>query len=209
MALIGANGAGKSTLLNLISGIIRPSEGKIFFQDTDITHLSAEKIVELGICQVPEGRLLFDPLTVKENLELGAYRRKKKGRGKTISQDFQYIFNLFPVLEKRLDQKAGTLSGGEQQMLAIGRGLMSKPRLMLLDEPSLGLAPLLVQDILSVIKRLKEQGTTILLVEQNARAALTISDHAYVLETGTVTLKGNSSDLLNNKEIKSAYLGQG
>lgn len=208
VALIGGNGAGKTTLLNLISGIVRPSRGKIFFKGEDITALTPERIVQMGIGQVPEGRLLFGPLTVKENLELGAFKRRRKEEKEEVSKDFEYVYKLFPTLKKRLQQKAGTLSGGEQQMLAIGRGLMGKPVLMLLDEPSLGLAPLLVQEIFSVIKRLKNEGTTILLVEQNARAALRVCDRAYVLETGNIRLHGSASDLLENEEVKRAYLGQ-
>jgi len=207
VALIGANGAGKTTLLNLISGIIRPSSGQILFDGMDLTSFSPEKIVELGIVQVPEGRLLFGPLTVQENLELGAYRRRREDKAK-ISEDFEFIMQLFPVLDDRLQQRAQTLSGGEQQMLAIGRGLMAKPRLLLLDEPSLGLAPLIVQEILAVIKRLKDEGTTILLVEQNARAALRISDRAYVMENGRIRIQGKAADLLENEEVKKAYLGQ-
>jgi branched-chain amino acid transport system ATP-binding protein len=207
VALIGANGAGKTTLLNIISGIVRPSSGRIFFKDEDITSFSPERIVGQGIGQVPEGRLLFGPLTVYENLELGAYKRKKEEK-KDVSEDFDYVFQLFPVLKKRIKQKAGTLSGGEQQMLAIGRGLMGKPILMLLDEPSLGLAPLVMQEIFHIVKRLKTEGTTILLVEQNARAALKISDRAYVLEAGRIRVKGRANDLLENEEVKRAYLGQ-
>ena len=208
VALIGANGAGKTTLLNLISGIIRPSGGQILFDGMDLMSFSPEKIVERGIIQVPEGRLLFGPLTVKENLELGAYRRRGKENKTRISEDFEFIMQLFPVLNDRLQQRAQTLSGGEQQMLAIGRGLMAKPRLLLLDEPSLGLAPLIVQEILAVIKRLQGQGTTILLVEQNARAALRISDRAYVMENGRIRIQGQAEDLLENEEVKRAYLGQ-
>jgi branched-chain amino acid transport system ATP-binding protein len=208
VALIGANGAGKTTLLNLISGIIRPSNGKIIFNGQDLISFAPEKIVELGIIQVPEGRLLFGPLTVKENLELGAYRRRAKADSKKVSKDFEYVLQLFPVLKNRLEQRAQTLSGGEQQMLAIGRGLMAKPRLLLLDEPSLGLAPLIVQEILSIIVRLKKEGTTILLVEQNARAALRISDRAYVIEAGKIRLQGKAENLLENEEVKQAYLGQ-
>jgi branched-chain amino acid transport system ATP-binding protein len=208
LALIGGNGAGKTTLLNLISGIIRPSKGKIVFNGKNIVSFSPERIVELGIIQVPEGRHLFGPLTVRENLELGAYRRRGKQNKKEISEDFKYILQLFPVLEKRLNQRAETLSGGEQQMLAMGRGLMGKPVLLLLDEPSLGLAPLVVQELISVIERLRNEGTTILLVEQNARAALKISDRAYVLETGKIRLHGIASDLLETVEVKRAYLGQ-
>lgn len=207
VALIGGNGAGKTTLLNIISGVVRPSSGRIFFKGEDITSFSPERIVGQGIGQVPEGRLLFGPLTVYENLELGAYKRRKKEEKKDVSEDFDYVLQLFPVLKKRIEQKAGTLSGGEQQMLAIGRGLMGKPILMLLDEPSLGLAPLVMQEIFHVIKRLKTEGTTILLVEQNARAALKISDRAYVLEAGRIRVKGSANDLLENEEVKRAYLG--
>ncbi|MDH4206539.1 MAG: ABC transporter ATP-binding protein [Desulfobacteraceae bacterium] len=207
LALIGGNGAGKTTLLNLISGIIKPSRGNIIFKGKSILSLSPEKIVELGIIQVPEGRHVFGPLTVRENLELGAYRRRGKKNKKKILDDFEYILALFPVLEKRLKQRAETLSGGEQQMLAIGRALMGKPILLLLDEPSLGLAPLVVQEIISIIEKLRNEGTTILLVEQNARAALKISHRAYVLETGKVRVQGKSSELMENEAVKKAYLG--
>jgi branched-chain amino acid transport system ATP-binding protein len=207
LALIGGNGAGKTTLLNLISGIIKPSRGNIIFKGKDILSLSPEKIVELGIIQVPEGRHVFGPLTVRENLELGAYRRRGKQNKKKILDDFEYILQLFPVLEKRLKQRAETLSGGEQQMLAIGRALMGRPILLLLDEPSLGLAPLVVQEIISIIVKLRKEGTTILLVEQNARAALKISDRAYVLETGKIRVQGKASDLMENEAVKKAYLG--
>jgi branched-chain amino acid transport system ATP-binding protein len=207
LALIGGNGAGKTTLLNLISGIIKPSRGDIIFKGKSILSLSPEKIVELGIIQVPEGRHVFGPLTVKENLELGAYRRRGKQNKKKILDDFEYILSLFPVLEKRLKQRAETLSGGEQQMLAIGRALMGRPILLLLDEPSLGLAPLVVQEIISIIEKLRNEGTTILLVEQNARAALKISHRAYVLETGKVRVQGKSSELMENEAVKKAYLG--
>jgi branched-chain amino acid transport system ATP-binding protein len=207
LALIGGNGAGKTTLLNLISRIIKPSKGNIIFKGKSILSLSPEKIVELGIIQVPEGRHVFGPLTVKENLELGAYRRRGRQNKKKILDDFEYILALFPVLEKRLKQRAETLSGGEQQMLAIGRALMGRPGLLLLDEPSLGLAPLVVQEIISIIEKLRNEGTTILLVEQNARAALKISDRAYVLETGKVRIQGKSSELMENEAVKKAYLG--
>jgi branched-chain amino acid transport system ATP-binding protein len=207
LALIGGNGAGKTTLLNLISGIIKPSRGDIIFKGKSILSLSPEKIVGLGIIQVPEGRHVFGPLTVKENLELGAYRRRGKRNKKKILDDFEYILTLFPVLEKRLKQRAETLSGGEQQMLAIGRALMGRPILLLLDEPSLGLAPLVVQEIISIIEKLRNEGTTILLVEQNARAALKISHRAYVLETGKVRVQGKSSELMENEAVKKAYLG--
>jgi len=207
LALIGGNGAGKTTLLNLISGIIKPSKGNIIFKGKSILSLSPEKIVGLGIIQVPEGRHVFGPLTVRENLELGAYRRRGKQNKKKILDDFDYILALFPVLEKRLKQRSETLSGGEQQMLAIGRALMGRPILLLLDEPSLGLAPLVVQEIISIIEKLRNEGTTILLVEQNARAALKISDRAYVLETGKVRVQGKSSELMENEAVKKAYLG--
>ncbi len=207
LALIGGNGAGKTTLLNLISGIIKPSRGNIIFKGKSILSLSPDKIVGLGIIQVPEGRHLFGPLTVMENLELGAYRRRGKQNKQKILDDFEYILALFPVLEKRLKQRAETLSGGEQQMLAIGRALMGRPILLLLDEPSLGLAPLVVQEIISIIEKLRNEGTTILLVEQNARAALKISDRAYVLETGKVSVQGRSSELMEDEAVKKAYLG--
>ena len=208
VALIGGNGSGKTTLLNLISGIVRPTNGKIIYRGEDIVSLPTEKIVEMGIIQVPEGRHLFGPLTVKEDIELGAYRRRGKHNKKMVSSDYEYILHLFPILKNRLDQRAETLSGGEQQMLAIGRGLMGRPVFLLLDEPSLGLAPLLVLEIISIIEKLKKRGTTILLVEQNARAALKISDRAYVLENGRIRLQGDASQLLDNSEVKKAYLGQ-
>jgi branched-chain amino acid transport system ATP-binding protein len=207
LALIGGNGAGKTTLLNLISRIIKPSKGNIIFKGKSILSLSPEKIVGRGIIQVPEGRHVFGPLTVRENLELGAYRRRGRQNKKKILDDFEYILALFPVLEKRLKQRAETLSGGEQQMLAIGRALMGRPSLLLLDEPCLGLAPLVVQEIISIIEKLRNEGTTILLVEQNARAALKISDRAYVLETGKVRVQGKSSELMENEAVKKAYLG--
>jgi len=208
VALIGPNGAGKTTLMNLISGLVRPTAGKVLFRGKDITALSPEKIVRLGIGQVPEGRLLFGPLSVRENLELGSYVRRGKKNRIPVADDFDYVLKLFPVLAGRLDQSAGTLSGGEQQMLAIGRGLLAKPALMLLDEPSLGLAPLVVQEIFSVIERIKSEGATILLVEQNAQAALKVADRAYVIETGMITLEGTAADLLENDAVKRAYLGQ-
>lgn len=207
LALIGSNGAGKTTLLNLISGIIKPSRGNILYKGKSIVSLSPEKIVEHGIIQVPEGRHVFGPLTVSENLELGAYRRRGRQNKQKIKGDFEYILALFPVLEKRLKQRAETLSGGEQQMLAIGRALMGRPILLLLDEPSLGLAPLVVLEIISIIEKLRKEGTTILLVEQNARAALKISDRAYVMETGKIRVQGKSSELLENEDVKKAYLG--
>jgi branched-chain amino acid transport system ATP-binding protein len=207
LALIGGNGAGKTTLLNLISGILKPFRGRIVFKGQDILSLAPEKIVDQGIIQVPEGRHVFGPLTVKENLELGAYRRRGKKNKKKIADDFKYILELFPILEKRLKQRAETLSGGEQQMLVIGRALMGRPTLLLLDEPTLGLAPLVVKEIMSVIQALRKQGTTILLVEQNARAALKISDRAYVMETGKIQVQGKASELLENEAVQKAYLG--
>ena len=207
LALIGGNGAGKTTLLNLVSGIIKPSRGNIIFKGKSLLPLSPEKIVDLGIIQVPEGRHVFGPLTVRENLELGAYRRRGKQNKKKILDDFDYILALFPILENRLKQRSETLSGGEQQMLAIGRALMGRPTLLLLDEPSLGLAPLVVQEIISIIEKLRNEGTTIFLVEQNARAALKISDRAYVLETGKIRVQGKASELMENEAVKKAYLG--
>lgn len=207
VTMIGGNGAGKTSLLNIISGINKPTSGRVFFKGKDITGLPPDKIVEMGIGQVPEGRLLFDPLTVQENLELGAYKRRKIGRQK-ISVDMDAVFDLFPILKERLNQKAGTLSGGEQQMLAIGRGLMSKPLLMLLDEPTLGLAPMIVEEILLTIQRLRNFGTTILMVEQNARAALKVSDRGYVIKAGLIRLEGRAADLLEDENVKRAYLGE-
>lgn len=208
VALIGSNGAGKSTLLNCISGVVPIHTGSISFNDFEITRFPPEKIVDQGIVQVPEGRQLFNPLTVLENLELGAYLRFSKGNRKGIEKDLGHVLELFPILKERRDQKAGTLSGGEQQMLSIGRAIMSRPKLMLLDEPSLGLAPLLVGEIFNVIQKLQEDGTTILLVEQNAKAALKVATRAYVIETGRITLQGEAKGLMENEEVKRAYLGK-
>jgi len=208
VALIGSNGAGKSTLLNCISGMVPTHTGSISFNDLEITRFPPEKIVDQGIVQVPEGRQLFNPLTVSENLELGAYLRFSKGNRKGIEKDLGYVLELFPILKERRNQKAGTLSGGEQQMLSIGRAIMSRPKLMLLDEPSLGLAPLLVGEIFNVIQKLQEDGTTILLVEQNAKAALKVATRAYVIETGRITLQGEAKALMENEEVKRAYLGK-
>ena len=210
VTLIGANGAGKTTILNSLSAIIPPRSGEIIFDGKAINNLSPDKIVEMGISQVPEGRQVFKPLSVEENLELGAYLRyrKREGRG-TIKKDLDSVYALFPVLLERRKQMAGTLSGGEQQMLAIGRALMAKPRLLLLDEPSMGLAPLVVQEIFAVIENLRrEKKSTVLLVEQNAKVALKMADRGYVLETGKVILEGMASDLLENKEVQRAYLGK-
>lgn len=204
VTLIGANGAGKSTTLRAISGLLKPKNGSIRFRDKDITHLAAHKIVSEGISQVPEGRRVFANLSVKENLEMGAFRRKNKAG---ISADIDKVYSLFPRLSERQKQLSGTLSGGEQQMLAIGRGLMSNPKVLLLDEPSMGLAPLLVKEIFNIITEINKQGTTILLVEQNANMALSIASRAYVLETGAIVLSGSARELAENSEVKKAYLG--
>ena len=208
VSLIGANGAGKSTLLNSISGIVNSSSGSIVFNGKDISKKSPEEIVKLGISQVPEGRQIFNSFTVFDNIMLGAYLRRKRKEKKEIQDDLRDIFNIFPILEERKKQRAGTLSGGEQQMLAIARGLMARPRLLMLDEPSLGLAPKITAEIMNVIKDLKDNKLTILLVEQNARAALKISDRGYVFETGNVLLEGRGDDLLLDGDVKRAYLGR-
>jgi branched-chain amino acid transport system ATP-binding protein len=210
VTLIGANGAGKTTLLNSLSGIVPPKSGEILFNDQPIGNLAPHSIVALGISQVPEGRQVFKPLSVEDNLELGAYIRYKTRAGKTEAKNSaDLVYGLFPILQKRRKQLAGTLSGGEQQMLSIGRALMAKPKLLLLDEPSMGLAPLIVQEILKVIEGLsREKKTTILLVEQNARAALKIADRGYVLETGRLILEGTAAELLENKDVQRAYLGK-
>jgi branched-chain amino acid transport system ATP-binding protein len=210
VTLIGANGAGKTTLLNTLSALIPAASGEIVLEGREVAGLPADRIVSLGLSQVPEGRQVFNPLTVEENLELGAYLRYRAGGQKSeITDDLERMFQMFPRLKERRRQAAGTLSGGEQQMLAIGRALMARPKLLLLDEPSMGLAPLVVQDIFRVIERLRsEEGTTILLVEQNARAALKVADRGYVLETGKVILEGVASELLENKDVQRAYLGR-
>jgi branched-chain amino acid transport system ATP-binding protein len=208
VALIGSNGAGKSTLLNCISGVVPIHSGSVIFNDCEITNWTPEKIVGLGVVQVPEGRQLFNPLTVLENLELGAYLRFSKGDKKEIQKDLATVMELFPILGERRNQEAGTLSGGEQQMLSIGRAIMDRPQLMLLDEPSLGLAPLIVAEIFDVIRRLRKDGTTILLVEQNARAALKIATCGYVIEIGRITLEGEAKALLEDKDVMRAYLGR-
>jgi branched-chain amino acid transport system ATP-binding protein len=208
VSLIGANGAGKTTVLNTISGLIPRAKGEIIFEDKSIVGLSPERIVAAGIGQVPEGRQVFAPMTVRENLELGAYLRFRNKEKGAVQHDLDLIFQIFPRLKERIKQIAGTLSGGEQQMLAIGRALMARPKLLLLDEPSMGLAPLIVQDIMNTISGLRESGVTILIVEQNARASLKISDRGYVLETGKVILQGISEDLLNDGDVKRAYLGK-
>ena len=208
VSLIGANGAGKTTMLNTISGLMASAKGEIIFEDKSIVGIPPENIVAAGIGQVPEGRQVFAPMTVRENLELGAYLRFKKKQKEAIREDLDGVFQIFPRLKERIKQLAGTLSGGEQQMLAIGRALMAKPKLLLLDEPSMGLAPLIVQDIMNTISSLRDNGVTILIVEQNARASLKISDRGYVLETGQVILQGSSEDLLNDSDVKRAYLGK-
>ena len=208
VALIGSNGAGKSTLLNCISGVVSIHSGSVIFNDCEITNLAPEKIVGQGIVQVPEGRQLFNPLTILENLELGAYLRFSKRNKKEIEQDLTYVLELFQTLKERKNQKAGTLSGGEQQMLSIGRAIMDRPKLMLLDEPSLGLAPLVVREIFDVIKKLQKDGTTILLVEQNAKAALKVADRGYVMETGRITLEGEAKALIEDNDVMRAYLGK-
>lgn len=204
VTLIGANGAGKTSVLHAVSGLIPIRSGSVSFLGQDLTLLAPDKIVQLGLGQVPEGRRIFANLTVKENLEMGAFTRKDP---KGIKADYQQVFTRFPRLKERFNQVAGTLSGGEQQMLAIARSLMSRPKLLLMDEPSMGLAPLLVQEIFAIIKEINATGTTILLVEQNAQLALSIADRAYVLETGRVVLKGDAQELANSEEVRKAYLG--
>jgi branched-chain amino acid transport system ATP-binding protein len=208
VALIGSNGAGKSTLLNCISGVVSIHSGSVIFNDREITNLAPEKIVGQGIVQVPEGRQLFNPLTVLENLELGAYLRFSKGNKKEIEKDLTYVLELFQILKERENQKAGTLSGGEQQMLSIGRAIMGQPKLLLLDEPSLGLAPLLVLEIFDVIRKLQQDGTTILLVEQNAKVSLRVANRGYVMETGRIALEGEAKALIEDKGVMRAYLGK-
>ena len=204
VTLIGANGAGKSTTLRAISGLVRPSAGSINFMGRDITALNSQKIVAEGIALVPEGRRVFANLTVKENLKIGAYLRKDRDE---IEEGIKDIYRRFPRLKEREWQLAGTLSGGEQQMLAVGRAMMAKPKLMMMDEPSLGLAPLVVKDIFSIIRDLKSEGITILLIEQNANAALRCADVGFVLETGSITMTGSGQELLTNEDVKAAYLG--
>jgi branched-chain amino acid transport system ATP-binding protein len=206
VALVGANGAGKTTLLRTISGVQPASGGTTLLLGQDIARLAPEARVKLGICQVPEGRQVFGPMSVEDNLRLGAYAHKRSS-GSGVDADLERMYALFPVLKDKRGLPAGTLSGGQQQMLAIGRGLMGRPKLLLLDEPSMGLAPLLVAEIFRVIERLRTEGITILLVEQNAHAALSIADVGYVIETGTTTLSGPGPELLDNEQVKQAYLG--
>lgn len=204
VTLIGGNGAGKTTTLKTISGILKPKTGSVIFEGKELNKVSASDIVYLGISHVPEGRRVFSDMSVMENLEMGAYTRKDKDG---IKKDFDKIFEMFPRLLERKKQMAGTLSGGEQQMLAIGRALMSRPKLILLDEPSMGLAPLVVKQIFSIITEINKNGTTVLLVEQNASMALKIADRGYVIQNGYVSMEGKASDLLNDEKVKSAYLG--
>lgn len=203
VSLIGANGAGKTTILRTISGLIRPSKGSVTFEGKQIEKEAPQKIVANGLSQVPEGRHVFSGLTVQENLEMGAFLRKDSG----VKEDYEQVYREFPVLKERLSQDASTLSGGEQQMLAMGRALMSKPRLLLLDEPSMGLAPIFIKEIFSIIQEIKQQGTTVLLIEQNAKMALSIADRGYVLETGKIVLEGTGEELLASDEVRKAYLG--
>ena len=205
IALIGANGAGKTTILHTITGLIAPKGGQVVFEGKDITKTPAHKIVELGMAHVPEGRRVFAQLSVYQNLKMGAYTRSDKNE---IEESLEMVYKRFPRLEERKNQMAGTLSGGEQQMLAMGRALMSKPRIILMDEPSMVLSPLLVNEIFDIIQSVSGSGTTVLLVEQNAKKALAIADRAYVLETGKISLDGNAKDLLNDDSIKKAYLGE-
>jgi branched-chain amino acid transport system ATP-binding protein len=205
IALIGANGAGKTTTLHTISGLITPKKGTVMFEGKDITKVPAHKIVSAGMAHVPEGRRVFASLTVLQNLRMGAYTRNDKNE---IEETLQMVYERFPRLEERKNQPAGTLSGGEQQMLAMGRALMSKPRIILMDEPSMGLSPIFVNEIFDIIKQVSASGTTVLLVEQNAKKALSIADRGYVLETGRIVLEGNAQDLLNDESVKKAYLGE-
>ena len=207
VTIIGANGAGKTTLLHTIAGLVKVGSGEILFRDKNLRKVAPEKIVASGCSLVPEGRQVFSTMTVQENLILGGYVLAKKDKG-GIDQEIARVYELFPVLKERTRQLAGTLSGGEQQMLAMGRALMARPSLIMMDEPSTGLAPLIVKDIFKVIRRLREEGSTVLLIEQNAKAALGIADRGYVLETGKIILQGVAEDLLQNRDVQRAYLGR-
>ncbi len=209
VALVGANGAGKTTILNTICGMVPASSGEVLFDGKPVTNAAPDRLVRMGLSQVPEGRQVFAPMTVLDNLKLGAYARPRAEKKREMKSDLEFIYETFPILKERSKQHAGTLSGGEQQMLAIGRALMSKPKMLLLDEPSVGLAPLVVKEIFRVISRFRDLGTTVLLVEQNARASLGIADRGYVLETGKILLEDAASELLINKEVQRAYLGKG
>ena len=205
IALIGANGAGKTTILHTVTGLLSPKKGSVVFEGQEVTKIPAQKIVSLGMAHVPEGRRVFAELSVYENLKMGAYTRKDKSE---IEENLQKIYERFPRLKERKNQMAGTLSGGEQQMLAMGRALMSQPKIILMDEPSMGLSPILVNEIFDIIQEVSKSGTTVLLVEQNAKKALSIADRAYVLETGRIALEGRAEDLLRDDSIKKAYLGE-
>jgi amino acid/amide ABC transporter ATP-binding protein 2, HAAT family (TC 3.A.1.4.-) len=204
VTLIGANGAGKSTTLRTISGLLLADRGKILYDGTNITNVGADQIVRMGIVQVPEGRKIFAPLTVRENLEIGAFTRRDK---REIEESMEFVFSIFPRLRERAEQMGGTLSGGEQQMLAVARALMAKPRLLLMDEPSMGLAPILVEEIFKIIQRINQEGVTILLVEQNAHMALSVAHRGYVLETGVIQMEGTAAELRDNPRVREAYLG--
>lgn len=206
VTLIGANGAGKTTTMHTISGLMKPKSGDIIYMDQNITKMEAHKIIRLGLAQVPEGRRVFSGLSVQENLEMGAYTRKDGPAA--IQQDYEMVFDLLPRLKERRTQQAGTLSGGEQQMLAMGRALMSHPKIILMDEPSMGLSPIFVNEIFDIIQEVSKSGTTVLLVEQNAKKALAIADRGYVLETGKIALEGDAKMLLDNDQVKKAYLGE-
>jgi branched-chain amino acid transport system ATP-binding protein len=208
VGIIGANGAGKTTLLNTIAGVIKPWSGEIIFNNSPLSGVPPHKVVGRGCVLVPEGRLLFAPMTVEENLALGAYTQFRKLEGAKVKTQLDRVFELFPILKQRSSQLAGTLSGGEQQMLAIGRALMAKPSFIMLDEPSMGLAPLVVKEILATISRLRDAGSTILVVEQNSKAVLGIADRGYVMETGSIVLEGTAQELLNNTDVQRAYLGK-
>ena len=205
VTLIGANGAGKTTTIRAVSGLEKITKGKVSFKGKDITNVDTSQIVSMGLCQVPEGRRIFPKMSIKENLELGAYLRKDKAG---IKKDFDLVYEKFPRLKERMSQVAGTLSGGEQQMLAIGRALMSNPELLLLDEPSMGLSPLLVKEIFKIIREINNEGRTVFLVEQNANMALSIADRAYVLETGSIVMDGDAHEIMENEDVKKAYLGE-
>jgi len=208
VTIIGANGAGKTTLLHSISGLLKVRAGEVLFDKEDILRVTTEKIVSLGCSLVPEGRQVFSTMTVQENLLLGASVQYRRNRKERVHEDLERMYDLFPRLREREKQLAGTLSGGEQQMLAIGRALMARPKLIMMDEPSMGLAPLIVKDIFQIIMKLRNEGDTVLLVEQNAKAALSIADRGYVLETGRIILQGPADDLLSNKDVQRAYLGR-
>jgi branched-chain amino acid transport system ATP-binding protein len=207
VTIVGANGAGKTTLLETVAGLVRARAGEIVFDAQPITRVATEKIVARGCSLVPEGRQVFATMPVRENLLLGAHVQLARGNRHEVAEDLERVYGLFPILRSRAEQLAGTLSGGEQQMLAIGRALMARPKLMMLDEPSMGLAPLVVKDILAILRRVREAGTTVLLVEQNARSALRIADRGYVLETGRIVLQGTAEELLSNRDVQRAYLG--